>query len=92
MKIIANTEHGYLCELSRREVSLIGLTAPKINDVVEIDKAHAILDSLRSLSKSNISYLGENIKRLQEKYVDITETYEKLMLLDNIKNNGDRNE
>jgi hypothetical protein len=92
MKIIANTEHGYLCELSRREVSLIGLTAPKINDVVELDKAYAILDSLRGLSKSNISYLGENIKRLQEKYADIIETYEKLMLLDNIKNNGDRNE
>lgn len=92
MKIIANTEHGYLCELSRRELSIIGITSPKINDMVEIDKAYDILDSLRALSRTNISYLGENIKRLQEKYADITETYEKLMLLDNIKNSGDRNE
>jgi hypothetical protein len=88
MKIIANTEHGYLCELSRRELNLIGITSPKINDMVEIDKAYDILDSLRALSRTNLTYLGDNIKKLQERYETVTDTYEKLMLLDNMKNSG----
>lgn len=88
MKIIANTEHGYLCELSRRELNLIGITSPKINDMVEIDKAYDILDSLRALSRTNLTYLGDNIKKLQERYETVTDTYEKVMLLDNMKNSG----
>lgn len=92
MKIIANTEHGYLCELSRRELDLIGLKTPKINDVVEIDKACDTLEALRALSRTNLTYLGESIKKLQERYNTIIDTYEKVMLLDNIKNSGDNNE
>lgn len=87
MKIIANTEHGYLCEISRREVSLLGISSPSINDMVELDKAFDILESLRSLSRNNLAYLGDNIKKLQDRYDAVTQTYEKVMLLDSIKNN-----
>jgi hypothetical protein len=88
MKIIANTDHGYLCEVSRHEVNLLGMPSPKINDIVELEKAFATLESLRSLSRTNLTYLGDNIKKLQERYDSVTQIYEKVMLLDNIKNSG----
>lgn len=90
MKIIANTEHGYLCEVSRREVSLLGITSPKINDMIELDKAFDVLESLRSLSRTNLAYLGDNIKKLQDRYDAVTQTYEKVMILDSIKHNEEK--
>lgn len=89
MKIIASTQTGYLCELSRREISLLGNVAPKIDDTVELERAFDILDSLRGLSRANITYLGDNIKKLQERYAAIQESYDKVMLFDSIKNKQD---
>ena len=89
MKIIASTQTGYLCELSTREIGLLGNTSPKINDTVELERAFDILQSLRGLSRAHMTYLGDNIKKLQDRYDAIQESYDKVMLFDSIKNKQD---
>jgi hypothetical protein len=86
MKIIATTTGGYICELSRREVSLLGATSPNIGDEVDLARAFDTLDSLRSISRSNLKNLGFELKKLQEKFADVESAYTSTMLLDTVKN------
>jgi hypothetical protein len=85
MKIIATTTSGYICEISRREVSLLG-GGSNIGDEVPLDRAFDTLDSLRSISRTNLNYLGDQINKLQAKYKDVEEMYNKTMIFDSIKN------
>jgi hypothetical protein len=89
MKIIATTTGGFLCELSRREISLLGVTSGSIGDEVPLDRAFDTLDNLRGISRSNLTYLGESIRKLQAKFNDVEDAYTKTMLLDSIKNSKD---
>lgn len=86
MKIIATTTGGYICEMSKREVALLGVHSPNIGDEVDLVRAFDTLDSLRSISRTNLKYLGEQIYKLQEKYKDIEDIYNKTMLFDTVKN------
>lgn len=86
MKIIANTNGGYICEMSRREVSLLGVKLDSIGDEVPLDRAFDTLDSLRSISRTNLKYLGEHISKLQSKYAEVEDMYNKTMMLDTVKN------
>jgi hypothetical protein len=85
MKIIATTTGGYICELSRREVALLGGTS-NIGDEVDLARAFDTLDALRSLSRTNLRYLGEYISKLQSKYEEVEDAYNKTMMFDTIKN------
>lgn len=85
MKIIATTTSGYICELSRREVALLGGTS-NIGDEVDLARAFDTLDSLRSISRTNLKYLGDQISKLQSRYAEIEDAYNKTMLLDTVKN------
>lgn len=89
MKIIATTTSGYICEISRREVALLGANSTSIGDEVPLDRAFDTLDSLRSISRTNLKYLGDHISKLQTKYAEVEDMYNKIMLLDSIKNNQD---
>lgn len=86
MKIIANTTHGYICEISRREVALLGVKLDSIGDEVDLARAFDTLDSLRSVSRTNLKYLGEHISKLQAKYAEVEDAYNKTMLFDSMKN------
>jgi len=86
VKIIANTNGGYICEMSRREVSLLGVKLDSIGDEVPLDRAFDTLDSLRSISRTNLKYLGEHISKLQSKYAEVEDMYNKTMMLDTVKN------
>lgn len=90
MKIIATTTGGFICELSRREVSLLGEISPAIGDEVDLVRAFDTLDNLRSISRTNLKYLGEQIYKLQEKYADVEDMYNKTMLLDTVKNSENK--
>lgn len=91
MKIIANTNGGYICEISRREVLLLGVKLESIGDEVPLDRAFDTLDSLRSISRTNLKYLGEHISKLQSKYAEAEDMYNKIMMLDTVKNSeGDK--
>lgn len=90
MKIIATTTGGYICEVSRRETSLLGLTSPNIGDNVELDRAFDTLDSLRSISRYNLKNLGEQIRGLQKKYDEIADAYCNTVILDTIKNSENK--
>lgn len=92
MKIIATTNGGYICEVSRREVSLLGATSANIGDKVDLARAFDTLDSLRSISRSNLKNLGYEISKLQTKYAEIESAYTGTMLLDTIKNREVKNE
>lgn len=85
MKIIATTTSGFICEVPRREISLLGVTSPTIGDEVPLDRAFDTLDSLRGISRSNLVYLGDQISKLQKKYEEVSDTYNKTMLFDSIK-------
>ena len=85
MKIIATTTNGFICEVSRREVSLLGITSPTIGEEVPLDRAFDTLDSLRSISRSNLVYLGDQISKLQKKYEEVADIYSKTTLFDTIK-------
>jgi hypothetical protein len=85
MKIIATTTHGYICEVSRREIALLGATS-NIGDEVPLDRVFDTLDSLRSISRTNLKYLGEHISKLQSKYAETEDMYNKIMMLDTVKN------
>lgn len=89
MKIIANTTHGHICELSNREVRLLGVSSPGIGDEVDLAKAFDTLDGLRSLSRTNLKNLAYEISKLQTKYAELEAAYDKTMLLDNIKTTED---
>ena len=86
MKIIANTTGGYICEMSRREVVLLGVNSPNLGDEVDLARAFDTLDSLRSISRVNLTYLGDQISKLQTKYTEVEDAYNKTMLLDSVKN------
>lgn len=86
MKIIANTTHGYICELTRREVSLLGTNSPSLGDEIDLARAFDTLDSLRSISRTNLRYLGDQINKLQTKYIEVEDMYNKTMLIDTVKN------
>lgn len=86
MKIIATTTGGYICEISRREVALLGVKMDSIGDEVDLARAFDTLDSLRSISRTNLKYLGDQIYKLQEKYKDVEDMYNKTMLFDIVKN------
>ncbi len=86
MKIIANTTHGYICELTRREVALLGTNSPSLGDEIDLARAYDTLDSLRSISRTNLRYLGDQINKLQTKYIEIEDMYNKTMLVDTVKN------
>lgn len=87
MKIIATTTGGYICEISRREVNLLGNISPNIGDEIALERAFDTLANLRSISRSNLTSLGDQINKLQKKFVEIEETYNKTTLLDTVKNN-----
>ncbi len=89
MKIIANTTNGHICELSNREIRLLGVSSPSIGDEVDLAKAFDTLDGLRSLSRTNLKNLSYEISKLQTKYAELEAAYDKTMLLDNIKTSED---
>jgi len=72
--------------MSRREVSLLGVKLDSIGDEVPLDRAFDTLDSLRSISRTNLKYLGEHISKLQSKYAEVEDMYNKTMMLDTVKN------
>lgn len=90
MKIIANTTHGYICELASREVRLLGVSSPTIGDEVDLARAFDTLDSLRSISRTHLRYLGDQINKLQTKYTEVEEAYNSTMMLDQIKNSEEK--
>jgi hypothetical protein len=86
MKIIASTNDGYICEMTRREVSLLGTPSAKIGDEVDLARAYDTLDSLRGISRVNLKYLGDQIRKLQDKFDEVESSYDKTMMIDTIKN------
>jgi hypothetical protein len=86
MKIIASTNDGYICEMTRREVSLLGASSPTIGVEVDLARAYDTLDSLRSISRYNLKNLGDQIRKLQQKFDEVEMSYDKTMLLDTVKN------
>ena len=85
MKIIATTNGGYICEVSRREITLLGATS-SIGDEIPLERAFDTLDAMRSISRTHLKYLGDHISKLQAKYSEVEEAYNKTMLFDTIKN------
>jgi hypothetical protein len=85
MKIIATTNGGYICEVSRREITLLGATS-SIGDEIPLERAFDTLDAMRSISRTHLRYLGDHISKLQVKYAEVEEAYNKTMLFDTIKN------
>lgn len=86
MKVIASTKNGYLCEMSSREVyKVFNDTTPSLGDESDLEKLFETLAALRSLSKSQLSYLANNIKEFQKKFETIQDAYDKLMLLDDMR-------
>jgi hypothetical protein len=86
MKIIATTNGGYICEVSRREITLLGATSTSIGDEIPLERAFDTLDAMRSISRTHLKYLGDHISKLQAKYSEVEEAYNKTMLFDTIKN------
>jgi hypothetical protein len=85
MKIIATTNGGFICEVSRREVSLLGIASPTLGEEIPLDRAFDTLSSLRSISQTNLRYIGDEITKLQQKYDVVADIYSKTMLFDSIK-------
>jgi hypothetical protein len=86
MKIIATTTGGYICEISRPEAHIIfDSTVAHIGDENDLHKAYELLSAIRSLSKSQLHYLDQSISGLNKKFAEVQESYDKLMLLDNIR-------
>jgi len=90
VKIIATTTSGFICEVSRREIALLGVNSPSIGVDLELERAFDTLSSLRSISRSNLMYLGDQIAKLQEKYKEVESAYNDTMLLDAIKHSEDK--
>lgn len=87
MKIIANMENSkYLCELDYQELRKISNKLPKVGEEYELTSVFDALETLDNLSKRNLSYLGSSIDKLKETYETVANTYQKLMLLEQIKN------
>ena len=90
MKVIASTKNGYLCEMSSREVyKVFNDTTPSLGDESDLEKLFETLAALRNLSKSQFSYLANNIKDLQKKFETVQDAYDKLMLLDELRTAGE---
>jgi hypothetical protein len=85
MKIIALTTSGFLCEISGRELSLLGVHKPSIGTEVQLERAFDTLSSLKNVSTSDLKKVGYQITQLQDRFKEIEETYDKVMLLSNIR-------
>jgi hypothetical protein len=90
MKIIATTNSGYICEVSHREISLLGSSNVSIGDEIGLERAYDTIANLRSISRTNLAYLGDQINKLSKKYEEVADMYDKTMMLDTVKNSEGR--
>ena len=85
MKIIAVTTSGFLCEISSGEISKLGITSPGIGKEIPIDRLFNTLKNLESISENNLAKLKYLANDLNNRLAEIEETYEKTILMHNIK-------
>jgi len=88
MKIIAIMGNGkYLAEVDSHELRELDSNVKlEVGAVFEIRKAAETLAALRSLRRHKLEYIGKYINDLQARFEDISEAYDSLMILDDIRN------
>lgn len=94
MKIIAHMSGTkYLAEITSTELRELNSDIKvEIGAEYKILEAAKTLSTLRSLRRNKLEYIGDYINDLQAKFEDITEAYDALMMLDNIKNSENKND
>jgi hypothetical protein len=92
MKIVAQMEPGkYLTEISSRELHELNADIKiQIGAEYDISRAAETLVALRSLNKNKLAYIKRQIDELQKKFNEIEESYDAVMMLDNVKNSEEK--
>ena len=77
----------YLAEVDSHELRELDSNVKlEVGAVFEIRKAAETLAALRSLRRHKLEYIGKYINDLQARFEDISEAYDSLMILDDIRN------
>jgi len=92
MKIIASAGSSkWIAEIDSYELRELDSDVKlEIGAKFEIRKAAETLQTLRSLHRNKLDYIGRYINDLQVKFEEIEEAYDTLMMLDTIKNSKEQ--